>query len=67
MCNKKYTYYFQQYEETYEFMIYKNSKKSNPYTLLINLIDKINFIKVIHMLLYQILACTLHGKYDKVI
>ena len=38
------------------FMNSKNSRTSDPHGLLLILTDKIN------MLLYQILACTMHGK-----
>ena len=40
----------------------KNSKTSVPHILLLNLTYKINSKKVINMLLYQILADTIHGK-----
>ena len=39
----------------------KNSKTPDPHRLLLNLTDKIN-LKRSDMLLYQILACTIHGK-----
>ena len=44
----------------------ESSKTSDPYRLLLNLSDKINFIsdkikEVINMLLYQDLAFTIHG------
>ena len=39
----------------------KNSKTSDPQRLLLNLVDKIN-LKRSDMLLYQILAYTIHGK-----
>ena len=45
------------------FMNSGNSKKSDSHGLLLNLTDKI----VINMLLYQMLAFTIHGKYKKVI
>ena len=38
-----------------------NSKKSNPHRLLLNLSEKIILKEVIYMLLYQILAYTIHG------
>ena len=41
------------------FMNYDNSKRSDPHRLLLNLSDKINLT---NMLLYQILAFTIHGK-----
>ena len=44
------------------FMNSKNSKTSDPYKLLSNLTDKINLKRMINMLLYQILAYTIHGK-----
>ena len=37
------------------FMNSKNSKASDPYRLLLNLTDKTNLKKVIHMLLHQTL------------
>ena len=40
----------------------KNSKTYDPHRLLLNLLDKINFKKSINMLIYQILAYTIHGK-----
>ena len=44
------------------FMNSKNSKTSRPHSLLLNLSDKINLKKeVINILLYQILALTIHG------
>ena len=43
-------------------MNYENSKTSDPHRLLLNIQDKINFKKVINMLLYQTLAFTIHGK-----
>ena len=43
------------------FMNSKNSKTSDPQRLLLNLVDKIN-LKRSDMLLYQILAYTIHGK-----
>ena len=39
-------------------MNFRNSKTSDPHRLLPNLLDK----EVINMLLYQILAFTIHGK-----
>ena len=44
------------------FINSKNSKTSDPYKLLSNLTDKINLKRMINMLLYQILAYTIHGK-----
>ena len=44
------------------FMNSKNSKTYDPHRLLLNLLDKINFKKSINMLIYQILAYTMHGK-----
>ena len=44
------------------FMNPENSKTSDSHRLLLNLFYKINFKKVINMLLYQILAFTIHGK-----
>ena len=44
------------------FMNYKNSKTSDLHRLLLNLSDKINLKEVINVLLYQILAYTIHGK-----
>ena len=44
------------------FMNSKNSKKSHPYRLVLNLSDKINLKRVINMLLYEILASTIHRK-----
>ena len=44
------------------FMNSKNSKSSDPHTLLLNLTDKINLKKVINMSLYQILVYAIHGK-----
>ena len=38
-----------------------NSKISDPHRLLLNLLDEIN-LKRSDMLLYQILASTIHGK-----
>ena len=52
------------------FMNFKNSEKSGPHRLLLNLTDKINLINmlnVINMLLYQTLAFTMNGKYKKAI
>ena len=45
----------------------ENSKTSDPYRLLLNLLDKIKLKEVINILLYQILAFTRHGKIEKVI
>ena len=42
-----------------------NSKTSDPNRVLVNLSDKINFKKVINMLLHQPLAFTRHGKIEK--
>ena len=44
------------------FMNSKNSKTYDPHRLLLNLLDKINFKKSINMLIYQILAYTIHEK-----
>ena len=44
------------------FMNSKNSKTCDSHRLLLNLTDKLNLKKVVNMLLYQILAFTLHGK-----
>ena len=44
------------------FMNSKNSKTYDPHRLLLDLLDKINFKKSINMLIYQILAYTIHGK-----
>ena len=44
------------------FMNSKNSETSEPYGLLLNLADKINLKRSVNMLLYQILACTIHEK-----
>ena len=44
------------------FMNSKNSKTSGPHRLLHNLTDKINLKKKINILLYQILAFTIHGQ-----
>ena len=41
------------------FMNSKNIKRCDPHRLLLNLLDKTEFIK---MLLYQIVAFTIHGK-----
>ena len=46
------------------YMNSENSKTSDPHRLLLNLSDKINFKKVINMLLYQISASM--EKYKKV-
>ena len=41
----------------------ENSKTSEPHKLLLNLLDEINLKrKMINMLLYQIVASTIHGK-----
>ena len=40
----------------------KNSTTSDPHQLLFSLTDKINSKEVINMLLYQIVAYTMHGK-----
>ena len=40
----------------------ENSEISNHHRLLFNLSDKINLKGVINMLLYHILAFTIHGK-----
>ena len=40
----------------------RNSKTSDPHRLLCNLTDKINFKEKVNILLYQILAFTIHGK-----
>ena len=40
----------------------KNSKISDPYRLLLNLTDKIDLRRKDNILLYQILAFTIHGK-----
>ena len=45
-------------------MNFKNSKTFYPHRLLLNLTDKINLTRS-DMLLYQILACTMHGKIFK--
>ena len=47
------------------FMNSKNSKKSHPYRLVLNLSDKINLKRVINMLLYEILASTIHRKINE--
>ena len=39
-----------------------NSKTSDSYRLLINLLEKINLKSGINMLLYQILIFIIHGK-----
>ena len=44
------------------FINSKNSKTSDPRRLFLNLTGKINFKKVMNMLLYQILTYTVHGK-----
>ena len=43
------------------------SKTFDHHRLLLNLTDKINLKKVINMLLYHVLAYTIHKKYRKVI
>ena len=43
------------------FMNSKNSGTSDPHRLLFNIKDKI-ILKVINMLIYQILAFSIHGK-----
>ena len=43
----------------------KNSRKSDPHRLLLNLTDEIN-LKRSDMLLYQTLEFTTHGKIQKV-
>ena len=43
-------------------MCCKNSKTSDPYRLLLNLTDKIDLRRKDNILLYQILAFTIHGK-----
>ena len=47
------------------FMNSKKSKTSHPHKLLLKLTDKIKLKKVINMLLYQILAYTIHCKIKK--
>ena len=44
------------------FMNSENSKTSDPFRLLHNLSLKKIYKGVINMLVYQILACTIHGK-----
>ena len=44
------------------FMNLRKSKTSDPQSLLLNLVDRINLREVINMLLYQILAFTICGK-----
>ena len=44
------------------FMNSENFKTSDPHGLLLNLLDKINLKKVINMLIYEILAFTIHKK-----
>ena len=44
------------------FMNSKNSKTSDPYRLLLNLTDKKDLKEKINILLYQILAFTIHRK-----
>ena len=43
-------------------MNYENSKTSDPHRLLLNIQDKINFKKVINIMLYQTLAFTIRGE-----
>ena len=43
----------------------RNTKTSDTRRLLLNLSDKVNLKKGINMLLYQILAFTVHGKVQK--
>ena len=43
----------------------RNTKTSDTRRLLLNLSDKVNLKKVINVLLYQILAFTVHGKVQK--
>ena len=40
----------------------EKSRTSDPHRLLLSLSHKLNLKKVINMLLYQILAFTIHGK-----
>ena len=47
------------------FMNSGNSKTFDPHRLLLNLSDKANLKQVKNMLLYQILAFTIHGKIYK--
>ena len=42
--------------------IFMNSENSDPHTLLLNLLDKIDLKKVMNMLLYRTLPFTMHGK-----
>ena len=44
------------------FVNSENSKTCDPQSILLNLTDKINLTEVISLLLYQILAFTIHGK-----
>ena len=44
------------------FMSFKTSKTSDPHRLLLNLSAKIDLKRSDNMLLYQILAYTIHGK-----
>ena len=44
------------------FLNSKNSETSDLHRLLLNLSNKINLKRSINMLLYQILAFTIHGK-----
>ena len=39
-----------------------NRKTSDPHRLLLNLPDKLNLKRTKHMLLYQTLVFTIHGK-----
>ena len=54
-------------EWTLYLIILKNSKTSEHYGLLPNLLNKINFIEEFNMILYQILSYTIHRKNKKVI
>ena len=47
------------------FMNSENGKSSDPHRLLLNLTDKIDLRRKINILLYQILAFTIHGKISK--
>ena len=42
------------------FMNHKNSETSDPYSLLLNLSDKITYREVINMLPYEAIAYTIH-------
>ena len=46
------------------FMNSKNFKTCDPHRLLLNLSDKINLKR--NMVLYQVLAYIIHGKYKRV-